>query len=887
MGERKLVLVDGSSYLYRAFHALPPLATAAGRPTGAVYGVVNMLKRLLREEAPTHIVVVFDAPGRTFRDDLFEHYKANRPPMPEDLREQVEPVLDVISGMGLPLLRESGVEADDVIATLAEQAASSGYQVLISTGDKDMAQLVNGHITLVDTMRGRRLDRLGVEEKFGVPPERIVDLLALMGDQSDNIPGVPGVGPKTAAKWLKQYGSLDAVREHAEEIAGKAGENLRAHLAELELSRELATIKRDVPLDLTSDEFVPREPDTKRLRRLYTELEFRGWLSELAPASGAQQRDYELITEEVRLAHWLERLDRAELFALDLETTSLDYLRACIVGIALALAPGEAAYVPLDHTEAKPFDRDGVLERLRPVLENPRRGKVGHHLKYDAHVLANHGIQLKGIRHDTLLESYVLDPSAGRHDLDSLAARVLDEETITYEQVAGKGKKQVGFAEVPLKTAGPYAAEDADIAWRLHEALWPRVCDTGRLREVYETIELPLVPVLLAMERRGVLVDCERLSGQSRELAQRMVDLEHDVWEAAGEEFNLSSPAQLGEVLFQHLELPVRHRTPKGAPSTAEAALAELAGEHELPRLVLEYRALAKLRSTYTEKLPASVNQETGRVHTSYNQTGTSTGRLSSSDPNLQNIPVRTQDGRRIRQAFVAPPGHVLLAADYSQIELRIMAHLSGDERLLQAFADGRDIHRATAAEVIGKASNEVSSAERRAAKAINFGLIYGMSAFGLARHLGISREEAGRYIERYFERYPGVRHYMEASRRRAKENGFVETLFGRRLYVPEIHSRNNQRRQAAERAAINAPMQGTAADIIKRAMIALHAWCEQNGTPAHLIMQVHDELVFEVAADAVEEASRVIRDHMQTAAELAVPLEVDIGVGANWDEAH
>jgi len=887
MSKGKLVLVDGSSYLYRAFHALPPLTTADGRPTGAVYGVVNMLRRMLREESPSHLAVVFDAPGRTFRDDLFEHYKANRPPMPDDLRDQIEPLLAVIEGLGLPMLRETGVEADDVIATLAEKAAGEGYEVLISTGDKDMAQLVNGRITLVDTMRGRRLDRAGVEEKFGVPPERIVDLLALMGDTSDNIPGIPGVGPKTAAKWLGQYGGLDAIRERADEIKGKAGENLRSHLSELDLSRELATVRRDVELNVAPDGLVPGEEDTERLRQLYSDLEFRGWLGELSPAPAAAARDYEMVADELALKRWLERLGRSDLFAFDLETTSLNYLEARVVGVALALGPGDAAYVPLDHSEAKPFDRDAVLERLRPILEDPAHGKLGHHLKYDAHVLANHGITLAGVRHDTLLESYVLDPTAGRHDLDSLAARVLDEQTITYEQVAGKGKKQVGFADVPLETAAPYAAEDADVAWRLHEALWPRVRDTGRLREIYADLELPLVPVLLSMERRGVLVDSGRLAAQSEELAARMETLERDAWKAAGSEFNLGSPVQLGDILYEQLGLPVRHRTPKGQPSTAEAALAELADEHELPRLVLDYRALAKLRSTYTEKLPASVNPETGRVHTSYNQTGTSTGRLSSADPNLQNIPIRTEEGRRIRQAFVAPEGSVVVAADYSQIELRIMAHLSGDEGLRRAFADGTDIHRATAAEVMGKGLDAVSSEERRAAKAINFGLIYGMSAFGLARQLGISREEAAAYIERYFERYPAVREYMDASRANAKKNGYVETLFGRRLYVPEITSRNNQRRQAAERAAINAPMQGTAADIIKRAMIAIHQWLAHTDIRAHLIMQVHDELVFEVPQASLEDAKTSIREYMQSAADLVVPLEVDVGAGANWDEAH
>ncbi|MGH8426986.1 MAG: DNA polymerase I [Gammaproteobacteria bacterium] len=890
MSERRLVLIDGSAYLYRAFHALPPLATADGRPTGAVYGVVNMLKKMLREDAPTHVAVVFDAPGPTFRDELFADYKATRPPMPDDLVSQVEPLLAVIEALGLCLIREAGVEADDVIATLAISAAAEGYTVEIGTGDKDMAQLVGPRITLVDTMRGTRLDRDGVVAKFGVPPERIVDLLALMGDTSDNIPGIPGVGPKTAAKWLSEYGDLDAVRAHADEIGGKAGESLRAHLAALDLSRELATVKTDLALAVGPDALVPGEPDAVRLRKLYGDLEFRGWLAELAPAAAAPAaptRQYVTVANEKTLAEWIGKISDAELFAFDTETTSLNYLDARIVGVSLAVAPGEAAYIPLAHSEAEPFARDAVLARLKPILEDPARGKLGHHLKYDAHALANHGITLAGICHDTLLESYVLDPTAGRHDLDSLAARVLDEQTILYEMVAGKGKKQIGFADVPIAAAAPYAAEDADVTLRLHAALWPKLEETGRLREVYEDIEIPLVPVLLAMERRGVLIDRGLLAKQSDELAHSMLRLKEEAYHAAGTQFNLDSPSQLGEVLFQHLGLTARHKTPKGQPSTAESALAELADEHDLPRIVLEYRALAKLRSTYTEKLPASVNAKTGRVHTSYNQTGASTGRLSSTDPNLQNIPVRTEEGRRIRQAFIAPEGSVLVAADYSQIELRIMAHLSGDEGLRRAFADGRDIHRATAAEVFGRGLDEISSEERRAAKAINFGLIYGMSAFGLARQLGIARDEAGVYIERYFERYPGVRNYMEQTRKSAKSNGYVETLFGRRLYVPEINSRNGQRRQGAERAAINAPMQGTAADIIKRAMIKMHAWCGADDVPVHLIMQVHDELVFEVAADFVAEAGEKIRGIMQGAAELAVPLEVDIGEGANWDEAH
>jgi len=885
---KKLILVDGSSYLYRAFHALPPFTTSDGRPTGAVYGVLNMLRKLIREEAGSHIAVVFDAPGPTFRDDLFERYKANRAPMPDDMRPQIEPLLDAIQALGLPLLREQGVEADDVIGTLAQQACGQGYEVVIVTGDKDMAQLVNGHVSLLDTMKDRRMDSAGVEEKFGVPPERIIDLLALMGDTSDNIPGVHGVGPKTAAKWLQQYGSLDELLAHADEIKGKAGERLRDSFDAISLSRQLATIKCDVNLAVEPEALVQGEPDTDTLRKLYADLEFKSWLAELGEEEKpAPERNYEIVTTQAQLDKWIKRLGQSELFAFDTETTSLDYLAARIVGISFATAGGEATYVPLAHTGSQPFDRDAVLEQLRPLLEDAGRGKLGHHLKYDAHVLANHGIELAGIRHDTLLESYVLDPTAGRHDMDSLAARALNEKTISYDEVTGTGRKRIGFEDVPVDVAGQYAAEDADITWRLHENLWPRLQALPRACEVYESIEIPVVSVLLAMERHGVLIDSERLAKQSAELEKRMAELQQAAWDVAGTEFNLGSPAQLGDILYNQLQLPVRHKTPKGQPSTAEKVLLELADEHELPRLILDYREVSKLRSTYTEKLPASVNPDTGRVHTSYNQTGTSTGRLSSSDPNLQNIPVRSEEGRRIRQAFIAPPGCVLLAADYSQVELRIMAHLSGDEGLRNAFAEGLDIHRATAAEVLGKKMDEVTAEERRAAKATNFGLIYGMSAFGLSRQLGVSRGEAEDYINRYFDRYPGVRHYMDSTREQAHQNGYVETLFGRRLYLPEINSRNGQRRQAAERVAINAPMQGTAADIIKRAMITIHGWCKCDDVPASLIMQVHDELVFEVDKDFADTARNEIAERMEGAAELAVPLAVDIGVGANWDEAH
>ena len=920
MTERKpLILVDGSGYLYRAYHALPPLTNSRGEPTGAVYGVANMLRRMLREHDPELVAVVFDAPGRTFRDELFERYKANRPPMPDDLVAQLEPLRELVEAMGLPRLEVPGVEADDVIGTLARRAAARGLPVVIATGDKDMAQLVDGRIVLEDTMRGRVTDRAAVEARFGVPPERIVDWLALVGDSSDNIPGVPRVGPKTAARWLRQYGSLDALVRHADEIPGKAGESLRAHLDQLELSRELARIRTDLELDVDPESLRRRPPDTARLRELLRRLEFTSWLKELpreeaaapgrapedggspgegagdppAPAEGPAAgvaADYELVLDEAALERWLERLRAAPLFALDTETTSLDYMEAEIVGLAFAVAPGEAVYVPLAHAyEGAPaqLGREAVLERLRPLLEDPGRPKLGHNLKYDMSVLANHGIELAGLAYDTMLESYVLNSTASRHDLDSLALRHLGHRNIAYHEVAGEGAEQVGFGQVPLERAGPYAAEDADIALRLHERLWPELAAQPGPRRVFEEIEMPLVPVLSRMERTGVLVDVERLREQSRALAERLRELEREAHRLAGGPFNLASPKQIQEILFGRLGLPVLARTPKGQPSTAESVLAELAAEYELPRVILEHRQLAKLKSTYTDRLPERVNPRTGRVHTSYHQAVAATGRLSSSDPNLQNIPVRTEEGRRIRRAFVAPPGWKLLAADYSQIELRIMAHLSGDEGLLAAFAEGRDIHAATAAEVFGAGPGGVTAEQRRAAKAINFGLIYGMSAFGLARQLGIGREEAQGYVDRYFARYPKVRAFMEAMREQARERGYVETIFGRRLYVPEIRSRNAQRRQYAERTAINAPMQGSAADIIKRAMIRLDAWIRASGAPVRMIMQVHDELVFEVEAGFVEEARARVRELMEGAAELRVPLVVETGVGDNWDEAH
>mgnify|MGYP001812887185 FL=1 len=897
---RPLLLVDGSSYLYRAFHALPPLTNAQGEPTGAIYGVINMLRSLLAEYRPERMAVVFDARGKTFRDDLFAEYKANRPPMPDELAVQVEPLHELVRALGLPLLQISGVEADDVIGTLARQASEQGIPAVISTGDKDMAQLVDERITLVNTMSNTTLDSAGVEAKFGVPPSRIIDLLALMGDSSDNIPGVPKVGPKTAAKWLNQYGSLDAVIASAADIKGKVGESLRDSLDTLALSRELATIRTDVELETAPVDLQPGAPDVALLRDLYQQLGFNRWLDELeggteadAPANGASPAsvDYETVLTDMRLVDWLDRLKAAGQFAFDTETTSLDYMAARIVGVSFAVEAGSAAYVPLAHDypgAPEQLDRDTVLEKLRPLLESEEYKKIGHHIKYDRNVLANHGIILSGIGFDSMLESYVLDSTATRHDMDSVAKKYLGHTNITYEEVAGKGAKQLTFNEVPIETAAPYAAEDADITLRLHEAMWPRLeAETG-LEEIFRDIELPLVTVLSDMEQAGVAIDTDMLARQSGELASRILEIEQEAHREAGQPFNLGSPKQIQEILFDKLQLPVLAKTPKGAPSTAEGVLQELALDYPLPRLILDWRSFSKLKSTYTDKLPEQVNPETGRVHTSYHQAVAATGRLSSSDPNLQNIPVRTEEGRRIRQAFVARAGCVLLAADYSQIELRIMAHLSSDAGLLKAFAEEADVHRATAAEVFGVVPEAVTGEQRRSAKAINFGLIYGMSAFGLAKQLGVPRGAAQEYIDLYFARYPGVRDYMEATREQARDQGYVETVFGRRLYLPEIRSRNGQRRAAAERTAINAPMQGTAADIIKRAMISLHGWLgTMDRDDVTMIMQVHDELVFEVAKDRIEAVREQIERHMMEAASLKVPLVVDVGTGSNWDEAH
>ena len=913
-----LILVDGSSYLYRAFHALPPLANSRGESTGAVYGVLNMLLRFAREHQDGRVVVVFDAPGRTFRDDLFAQYKAHRPPMPDELRSQVEPLLAAVQALGLPLLRIVGVEADDVIGTLATRAAAAGEHVIISTGDKDMAQLVCEHIELVNTMSNTRMDRAGVKAKFDVWPEQIIDYLALIGDSSDNIPGIDKVGPKTAAKWLAQYHTLDAIVANAADIGGKVGENLRAGLDTLALSRQLATIRLDVELPVEHLDFARRPQDTAALRQLYARLEFKSWLRALdepgepqaatvpvsnrsaplppatvataAPVPDTVTRHYELITTQAQLDQWLAQLQAAPLFALDTETTSLDYRVAQIVGVSCATAPGVAAYVPLAHSYAgvpEQLQREAVLAQLQPLLESADHHKVGHHLKYDAHVLGNHGITLRGMRYDTMLESYVLNSVATRHDMDSCAAHYLGVTTIKYEEVAGKGAKQIGFEQVALEQAGPYAAEDADITLRLHAAMRPQLEAEPALVALYDQLEQPLVAVLQAMEHRGVLVDGPLLRTQSGELGRKLLELQTQAHAAAGGEFNLDSPKQLQHILFERLQIPALRKTPTGQPSTAEDVLEELAADHELPRLILDYRGMAKLKSTYTDKLPQQIDAHTGRIHTSYHQAVAATGRLSSSDPNLQNIPIRTPEGRRIRQAFIAPPGHLLMAADYSQLELRIMAHLSGDPALLRAFADGRDVHQATAAEVFGVPLDQVSSDQRRSAKAINFGLIYGMSAFGLAKQLGIDRGSAARYVELYFERYPGVKRFMDTTREQAKTRGYVETVRGRRLYLPQIRSRDRQLQQYAERSAINAPMQGTAADIIKQAMLDVEAALTASALPARLIMQVHDELVIEVHADALEAVQALVREAMVGAGTLAVPLQVQIGHGANWDQAH
>jgi DNA polymerase-1 len=899
MSDSKLVLVDGSSYLYRAYHALPKLTSSRGEPTGAIHGVLNMINKLANEESTDHFVVVFDAPGKTFRDEIFEDYKANRPPMPDELREQVDPLLEAIPAMGLPLLRITGVEADDVIGTLCRQGEAAGMSVLVSTGDKDMAQLVNDKVTLVNTMSGSVLDRDGVKKKFDVFPEQIIDYLALVGDSSDNIPGVPKVGAKTAAKWLNQWPTADDIVNNAEDITGKVGESLRENIEQLRMSQTLATIRCDVELPLGPQELKRNPADVAKLKELYSRLELKRLLSLLdeaddtpatAEPKATKKGDYQTILEQSDFDRWMKKIDNADLVAVDTETTSVNYMEAEIVGISLAVTTGEAAYIPVAHDypgAPDQLDRDTVLAAMKDYLENDQKKKVGHHLKYDAHIFARYGIELRGMQFDSMLESYVLNSVATRHDMDSVARFYLNVDTIHYEDVAGKGAKQLTFNQVALEEAAPYAAEDADITLGLHEHLWSELEKIPALKSVYENIEQPLVPVLLAMEETGVLVDRDMLRKQSGELAETMLRLEKEAHEFAGGPFNLGSPKQLQEILFGQLGLPVVRKTPKGQPSTAEDVLQELADEYDLPRVILEYRSVSKLKSTYTDKLPLQIARDTGRLHTSYHQAVAATGRLSSTDPNLQNIPIRTPEGRRIRQAFVPPDGKILLAADYSQIELRIMAHLSGDEGLVKAFTEDMDVHAATAAEVFALPVDEVTADHRRSAKAINFGLMYGMSAFGLGKQLGIGRGQAQEYVDMYFDRYPGVRNFMDNIREQARQSGFVETEFGRRLYLPEINDRNAQRRQYAERSAINGPMQGTAADIIKRAMVTVQDWLLDRQVPARMIMQVHDELVFEVDEGSVDSVREEIVALMSGAADLSVPLKVDAGVGANWDEAH
>ena len=929
IAENPFILVDGSSYLYRAYHAFPPLTNSQGEPTGAMYGVLNMLRSLIIQYKPSHVAVVFDAKGKTFRDELYEEYKSNRPPMPDDLREQIAPLHEMVQAMGLPLLSISGVEADDVIGTLALKAAADGRDVLISTGDKDMAQLVTPKITLINTMTNVILGPDEVTDKYGVPPELIIDFLALMGDSSDNIPGVPGVGEKTALGLLQGLGSLDEIYQQLDNIATlsfRGAKTLGAKMAEHEkvakLSYKLATIKTDVELDKTFDDLVVNEPNLDQLLEMFTRYEFKRWISDLqnggwlaqrstqkvavpytseatqskeVPASAnfpvITQENYEAIVTPESLARWVELLKKAPVFAFDTETDSLNNIDARLIGMSFAIEPGKAAYIPLRHEYLDAPDQlpvDDVLAVLKPILEDKNILKIGQNLKFDRGIMENEGVELNGIHFDTMLESYVLNSVSNRHDMDTLADKHLNHKTTTFEEIAGKGKGQLTFNQIEVEQATLYAAEDADITLLLHQALYPQIEAIEPLKHVYCDIEIPLVPVLSRMERKGVLIDAQVLATQSQEITQRLAEIEKETFALAGQEFNLSSPKQLQEILFDKLQLPVIKKTPKGAPSTNEEVLEELAHSHELPRLILEHRGLAKLKSTYTDKLPLMVNSKTKRVHTSYHQAVTATGRLSSRDPNLQNIPVRNEEGRRIRQAFIAREGFKIVAADYSQIELRIMAHLSQDKGLLDAFAQGKDIHRATASEVFGIPLDEVTSEQRRSAKAINFGLIYGMSAFGLSQQIGVERREAQRYMDLYFERYPGVLDYMERTRKQASEQGYVETLDGRRLYLPEINSKNAIRRKASEREAINAPMQGTAADIIKKAMITVDSWiCNECPDDVHMIMQVHDELVFEVRESYLEKANAMIHQLMEGSMELAIPLKVEVGVGNNWDEAH
>ena len=913
MSEHTMVLIDGSYYLFRAYHAIRDLTNAEGEPTNAIYGVINMVQKHLTEGGPDYFAIVFDAKGKTFRNDLYAEYKANRPPMADDLVCQIQPLHDLIRALGIPLIMINGVEADDVIATLSRQAAKKGIKTVVSTGDKDLAQMVDDRIHLINTMSNVYMDQAGVIEKFGIPPEKIIDYLTLMGDAVDNVPGVPKVGPKTAVKWLNEYGTLDDIIARADEIKGKVGENLRAFLPQLPLSRELVTLKYDVELDVTPEDLIITAPDNAALRVMYKRWNFRTWLSQLdesdedkasksepspqpstpqdiTPVDSDAKPEYETILTIEQFDRWFAILQSADLISIDTETTSLDYMKAEIVGVSFAVAENQAAYVPLQHDypgAPEQLSRSTILERLKPLLEDTNKKKIGQNLKYDLEVFANYDIALRGIAHDTMLASYVVNSTANRHDMDSLARNYLNIETIHYEDVAGKGAKQIPFSQVSIDVAAPYAAEDADIVLKLHRVLGSDLDQNTDLKHVYNNIEMPLLNVLARIERNGVVIDSDLLLQQSHDLTAQMQEIEIEAHNIAGESFNISSPKQIQAILYDKMDLPVLAKTPKGQPSTAESVLQELAEDHTLPKLILEYRSMSKLCSTYTDKLPQMVNPATGRVHASFHQAVAATGRLSSSNPNLQNIPIRTAEGRKIRQAFIAPSGYTLVAADYSQIELRIMAHLSGDKGLLQAFDNGQDIHKTTAAEVFSVTLEEVTIDQRRAAKAINFGLIYGMSAFGLAKQLGVGRTEAQQYVELYFSRYPGVKTFMDVTRELAREKGYVETVYHRRLYLPEINARNAARRQYAERTAINAPMQGTAADIIKLAMINIDDWLQQTDIGAKMIMQVHDELIFEVATEELEPFIEQIESRMSKNDQLSVPLEVDIGHGDNWDVAH
>lgn len=890
---KPIILVDGSSYLYRAYHALPPLVNSKSFPTGAIYGVINMLKRLILDYKPEQMAVVFDTPGKTFRNELYADYKATRDEMPNELQCQIEPIFNIIKAMGLPLITVNGVEADDVIGTLAHHATKHNMHTVISTGDKDLAQLVNKHVTLINTMNNSKLDPNGVKEKFGVPPERIIDYLTLVGDTSDNIPGVPRVGPKTAVKWLQEYGTLDDIVKQADSIKGKVGENLRGFIESIPLTKKLVTIKLDVDLPVDINDLVINAQDKEELKKIYKDLEFKSWLSELLNSPEQESTDkynsYEIITDENALNHWIESLKKSTLIAFDTETTSLSYMDAKLVGVSFAIEEGKAAYVPFGHdyeNAPEQLSEERVLSALKPLLESTDIKKIGQNIKYDMEVLANYDIDLKGVAYDTMMESYVLDSSSNTHDMDSLALKYLGWRTISFKDVAGSGSKQVTFNQVDIEKAGTYAAEDADVTLRLHNVLWPRIQKEPGIKHIFDAIEMPLIPVLARIERQGVLIDPAKLESQGVALQKRLDELEKQAFIVAGSEFNMNSPKQLQEILFEKLNLPVLQKTPKGQASTADVVLQELAHEFELPNIIIEYRSLSKLISTYTSRLVEQINEKTGRIHTSYNQTVTSTGRLSSSDPNLQNIPIRSPEGRKIRQAFIAPPDHKIVSADYSQIELRLMAHISEDKALLNAFANNLDVHKATASEVWDVPLDEVTSELRRNAKAINFGLLYGMSAFGLTRQLGIDRHSAQKYINKYFERYPSVHAYMESTREKARENGYVETLWGRRLYIPEIHASQIPRQKAGERAAINAPLQGSAADIIKMAMIAIDKLIQEKQLNAKMIMQVHDELVFEVPDNQVEAVSLKVQEVMSGVAKLKVPLLVSVGVGDNWDKA-